>query len=131
MFFGSSPSCPRRCNRLAGLRPGFVPTADVVAARARYGYPTFPLSRFVCAFKKRTLAYRYANRIEFSRYGGVCRMLEDTTPGGYEINNTLTASDAERKYLASSELSPIALRPASAEVVTAFAIAPSMIDENR
>jgi N-acetylglucosaminyldiphosphoundecaprenol N-acetyl-beta-D-mannosaminyltransferase len=49
-------------------------------------------------------------------------MLNDTTTRGYEVNNALAGSDAERKYLASSELSPMTRHPKSAEIVAALAI---------
>ena len=58
-------------------------------------------------------------------------MLNDTTPNGYQINNTSDGSNAERNYLASSELSPVTRHSTSAEIIAALAVAPSMVDENR
>jgi N-acetylglucosaminyldiphosphoundecaprenol N-acetyl-beta-D-mannosaminyltransferase len=72
-------------------------------------------------------------QIEFGRDGGVCRtyMLNDTTPNGYEINNGSAASDGDRSYLASADLSPIARHTTPAEIAAALSVAPGMVDENR
>jgi N-acetylglucosaminyldiphosphoundecaprenol N-acetyl-beta-D-mannosaminyltransferase len=51
-------------------------------------------------------------------------MLNDTTPNGYEINNSSAG-------LASADLSPIARHATPAEIAAALSVAPGMVDENR
>jgi N-acetylglucosaminyldiphosphoundecaprenol N-acetyl-beta-D-mannosaminyltransferase len=58
-------------------------------------------------------------------------MLNDTTPNGYEINNGSAASDGEKSYLASADLSSIARHTTPAEIAAALSVAPGMVDENR
>ena len=58
-------------------------------------------------------------------------MLNDTTPNGYEINNGSAASDGEKSYLASADLSSIARHTTPAEIAAALSVAPGTVDENR